>query len=217
MSVPSTLLALLFLGSATVEAQGLGAAAQKEKEKRESKVKETTPAARPPETKVYTGADLDGYAATRPPEETESPKSTASRRQAGDSQSGSASRSSSAATRRSSGGRSPMGGIPDDSDARASAEKDWRARAEAARTAVVAAEKELREAESISSGTYNPKMYESYVDREGRIKTRDAEKINREMQERTTRARASLEKARQSVEQLEESARRQGVPPGWLR
>ena len=110
-----------------------------------------------------------------------------------------------------------MGGIPDDSDARASAEKSWRARVEAARSAVAAAEKELQAAEKATSGGYYPDKYMPYVDRQGRIKVVDAEKLNREEEERKTRARASLAKAKESLEQLEESARRQGVPPGWLR
>ena len=104
-----------------------------------------------------------------------------------------------------------MGGVPDDSDARASAEKDWRARAEAARSALAAAEKELHTAEE-----YNGTPRGAYLEK-GQIKIVDVERLNREGEERKTRARASLEKAKQSLEQLEESARRQGVPPGWLR
>ena len=49
------------MGSAGAEAQGLGAAAQKEKEKRAAKGNQEKPGAGAPEAKVYTGDDLAAY------------------------------------------------------------------------------------------------------------------------------------------------------------
>jgi hypothetical protein len=228
MRVHSFVLLSVILGSATAQAQGLAEAAQKEKEKREAaKAKGSqaaTPGAKPPEAKVYTGDDLKTYAPSKPaPAEGEAGEAgePAESGATSDGAGGSVgSIDGSGPVPASPGGSSPSGaksrsGPNDDSTARAGQESAWRSRSEAARSAVSSAEKELAAAEKAKSGlgvqpsgddTPNP----GAVQNQWRKSVEDADK-------RVKRAQTALDTAKQSVERLEEDARRQGVPPGWLR
>ena len=226
MKLHSVVLLSLLLGSATAEAQGLAAAAQKEKEKREAKAKaasaqESKPGAKPPETKVFTGDDLAGYTASRPAQEGDSPESgsgTPSEMRAGSAVRPSGSSHDRKAS--SSSGRSATR-MPDDSDTRAALERDWRRRAEAARSAVKTAEKEVAAAQSARDGLgIGPKPgYRGSGGFPGVPGENPAEwtrKAN-EADARLRRAQAGLEQAKQGLDNFEEDARRQGALPGWLR
>lgn len=230
MKVHSVVLLSLFLGSATAQAQGLADAAQKEKEKREAKAKaasaqESKPGAKPPEAKVYTGDDLAGYAESRPAEgpsnegagaEGAGPEGAGDMRAGSPGSVGSMDGSpirvpgSSAESR--SKGRS---GVSDDSAARAGQERSWRSRAESARAVIVSAEKELAAAEQAKSGLG--------IQPDGRDKVNPGLEQNKwrsgvqDAGQRVKRAQSMLDSAKRNLDRLEEDARRQGVPPGWLR
>jgi hypothetical protein len=203
-------LSVLLGGGATAFAQSLGQAAQKEKEKRAAKAKASKPDA--PAPKVITQEDLE---ASRPPEEgTESkadgeasaPSTPGAIGEPG-TISGFEGEMGASSRRRSSA--DPEFGVADDSEARAQQETRWRARAESARRSIGAAENELRAAEREANalGVAAPDGVPDGVWRSAKSKA-DA---------RLARARSNLESAKRQLEQLEEEARRRGIPPGWLR
>ena len=97
---------------------------------------------------------------------------------------------------------------------RAQLEASWRGRARAQREAVARAEARVKELEARVDGLRNDMSPTGLLD-PSRQQTREAD---------TARARAELEEARrqlalarQGSEDLEDQARRQRVPPGWLR
>jgi hypothetical protein len=87
-------------------------------------------------------------------------------------------------------------------------EATWRARAAAARARVAAARKEYE-----SWNSFHLVPGEMLVDAQGRPLVRTVEQL----QAKVAAARRALEAAERALENLEEAARRAGVPPGWLR
>lgn len=196
------------LVAAGVRAQSLGEAAQKEKQKRasqkaEGSASEARSGPKGPEKKVYTAEDLDAYAASRPAE------SEAADSAPGDEPPPAAPPSSAKAPGPS--GRSPLG-LADDSEGRAIQERTWRARAETARAAVVLAEKEL-EAAQRQRNLLGPGPLPAGPGQD----PGEWAKAANASDARLAQARSGVEKAKQNLEQLEEEARRAGIPPGWIR
>lgn len=98
--------------------------------------------------------------------------------------------------------------IEEQEDDRSLKESEWRARFQDARARVAAAREQVKVLEELylSQGEY-------YVDAEGRTViggVDDLQRLNRE-------AKMELEAAEKSLKDLQEEARRAGVPPGWLR
>jgi len=217
MKLHSVVLLSLLLGSATAQAQGLAEAAQKEKEKREAKAKaasaqESKPGAKPPEAKVYTGDDLAGYAESRPPEGQSGGAEGAGTPGSMGSIDGSSIRAPGSSAESGSKSRS---GVSDDSAARARQERSWRSRAESARAAIAAAEKELAAAEKAKASiglepSGNDTVNPAAIRNKWRSSLQEAE-------QRVKRAQSGLESAKRNLDRLEEDARRQGALPGWLR
>ncbi len=88
-------------------------------------------------------------------------------------------------------------------------EQSWRARASQARARVAQA---TRTYETFNRQYLAPG--ESFVDtRTGKTLVRDKEQLQRLVAE----AKASMVAAQKALDDLEESARRQSIPPGWLR
>lgn len=192
--------------AAVASAQSLGQAAQNEKKKRETPAAEgKAPAdkAKDKNKKVYTGEDLDSYAASRPDD------AGASAKPAGEAAAVELEAPSTSEPR--GDGRSPMG-IADTSEGRAAQERSWRSRAKAAQAAVTAAERELKSAES-QRGLLGPGPLPATS---GQNPAVWADKAN-ESDARLARARTALEAAKKNLEQFEEEARRAGIPPGWTR
>lgn len=189
--------------AAVASAQSLGQAAQNEKKKRETPAAEgKAPAdkAKDKNKKVYTGEDLDSYAASRPDD------AGASAKPAGEAATVELEVPSTSEPR--ADGRSPMG-IADTSEGRAVQERSWRSRAKAAQAAVAAAESELKSAESQRGALGpGPQQYQGQNEWARSANAADA---------RLARARTALETAKKNLEKFEEEARRAGIPPGWIR
>jgi hypothetical protein len=210
----TTLLTIALGASPLAHGQGLAETARKEKEKRAAKAKEAKPEAPPP--KVITQEDLE---ASRPAEEAKAPEAGAVNPPAASAPSteagtakvfGSAGGGPAGESRSArSPSTTPSHGVADDSDARARQEKAWRERAESARRAVTMAEKAVvaadREAGRIAIMAPPRGNYERWLNA----------KNNADQQ--AAAARAALEAAKKNVEEVEEEARRAGVPPGWVR
>jgi hypothetical protein len=98
---------------------------------------------------------------------------------------------------------------PEDAEGeRRRSEAEWRSRFQAARARVTAA----REQVSVLEGLYlGQGGY--YVDAQGRTVIESVEELQRLNRE----AKAELEEAETSLKDLQEEARRAGIPPGWLR
>jgi hypothetical protein len=95
-----------------------------------------------------------------------------------------------------------------ESAARSSQESQWRSRARAAEARVERAQKAYDTLRSLYlvNGEY-------YADKNGRPLVTSAEQL----QKLTEQAKAELDAAKKALDDLQESARRQSVPPGWLR
>ena len=93
-------------------------------------------------------------------------------------------------------------------------EAAWRGRASALRDAITAAEKSIPEIEDRIAGLRNDRNQGNVMD-PNREQNRQAEitKAQAELES----VRAGLERSRQALADLEEEARRNGIPPGWLR
>lgn len=202
---------VLLNGGVAARAQSLAELAQKEKERRAAKAKEAKPAGA---SRVITQEDLDRAAADRPaesgtPDGAPAPGGTPS---------------AGASTTRSSGSHSPMG-IPDDSGERARLEKSWKARAEATRNAVKAAERELERAQGernrlgtgpLAGSTFRDPLTRDKVVVGGENPAEWTKRANA-ADARLAGAKAALESAKRNLETFEEEARRAGIPPGWVR
>lgn len=97
---------------------------------------------------------------------------------------------------------------PDSSQVRRQQEEQWRARMAKAQARLDAARKR-HEAVSQLYMTHG----EYYVDDKGRTVIASAAQL----QQMVAQAKAELDAAQRALENLEEDARRAGVPPGWLR
>jgi hypothetical protein len=95
----------------------------------------------------------------------------------------------------------------------AAQEVEWRARATALRDAITGAEKSIPEIEDRIAGLRNDRNPTNLMD-PNREQHRQAEiaKAQAELES----AKAALEASRQALANLEEEARRKGIPPGWL-
>ena len=93
-------------------------------------------------------------------------------------------------------------------------ESGWRGRAAALRDAISNAEKSIPEIEDRIAGLRNDRNPTNLMD-PNREQNRQAEiaKAQAELES----VRAGLERSRQALADLEEEARRKGIPPGWLR
>lgn len=197
------LVVVIAQAAAVASAQSLGQAAQNAKKKRETPSAEgKTSADKGKDKKVYTGEDLESYAAGRPDDEGASAKPAqagATVELEGPSPSDSEPRS---------GSQSPMG-IADTSEGRAAQERNWRSRAKAAQAAVAAAEREVQSAESQRAALGpGPLQYQGQDAWARSANAADA---------RLARARSAVETAKKNLEKFEEEARRAGIPPGWTR
>jgi hypothetical protein len=208
MKLGSVLFVMLLASGTWAGAQSLGEMAQKEKEKREAKAKEGTPKtgkkeAKAPEAKVYTTDDLAGYA------EKDAPPS-----ESGDVAEGASPRSGSAddgAPAIKGASEEPRASESDDSAARAREERSWRQRAQAARAAITAAERELAAAEKAKAALgIGPQVDDPDLRRAFNDRVREAD-------QRLTRAKGAVATAKTDQANLEEEARRSGAMPGWLR
>ena len=180
-------------------AQSLGEAAAREKERRE---KEGRP---PAEAPAFTDDDLKKL---RPPE-APPPKASPSPGAPG-------SKPSPAARATPAPPPAPSASPTPDPELaiRAQLEASWRGRARAQREAVARAEARVKELEARVDGLRNDMSPTGLLD-PSRQQTREADlaRARAELEE----ARRQLAAARQGIEDLEEQARRQRVPPGWLR
>ena len=99
-------------------------------------------------------------------------------------------------------------------EAPAEEEKGWRTRATSLRDAIAAAEKQIPEIEDRISAVRNDRNPTNLMD-PNREQHRQAEMTK--LQAELESVRAGLERSRQALTDLEEEARRKGIPPGWLR
>jgi len=209
MKLGSMLLVMLMAAGASVEAQSLGDMAQKEKEKREARAKEAAaktakPGDKAGEAKVYTVDDLAGYA------EKEAPAPAGDEAEGGQA----------ALPAPSEGGDQPLVKRPaeepqrtesEEAAARAQQERKWRQRAQAARSAVAAAEQNLAAAEKAKADIgIGPQTNDEEQRRQFADQVRAAD-------QQLTRAQRAVTKSKADLNNLEEEARRAGALPGWLR
>lgn len=97
------------------------------------------------------------------------------------------------------------------------ARASWKARADAARAAIVAAEKALEQQER-ESVTYRSDLTQvSAADAQDPLRLQKREAKIAEMYQLVEVRRAAVAAARAALVALEDEARRAGVPPGWLR
>jgi chromosome segregation ATPase len=101
-----------------------------------------------------------------------------------------------------------------DADAQRAA---WKARADAARAAVVAAEKTLAQMERDVAAYRSDMRVVSAADAQDpmRLQKRDAKIV--EMNKQVEAQKTAVADAKKAVAALEDEARRSGVPAGWLR
>ena len=210
MKFGSVLVVMLLAVGASVEAQSLGDMAQKEKEKRAAKAKEGTaktakPGDKAADGKVYTTEDLATYA------DKTAPAATGEGGEGGDAALPAGSSGDDDRPRVTGSSEEPRSAGSEDAAERARQEKVWRGRAQSARAAIAAAEKEVAVAEKLKAGmgigpqTDDPELRRIYAD-----KVRQAE-------QRVTQAREAVATAKTNQANLEDEARREGAPPGWLR
>ena len=207
MKLGSMLLVSVFVAGVPAGAQSLGEVAQKEKEKRATKTKDDSAkaGAKKPEGKVYTGADLATYA--------DKPAPSDASADAGDGSSvpGAGAPSGEVAPLVTRPSDEAGSGASDEAAQRARQERSWRQRAQSARAAVAAAEREFAAAQKakaslgIGPQVPDPELLSVYSTRV------------READERVTRAQGALANAKTDQANLEEEARREGALPGWLR
>ena len=111
---------------------------------------------------------------------------------------------------------SPERGGMDESDERRAEEASWRGRIRAAHAAVQEVEAKIAEYEAALKGLAQdmqpnpPDLFDP-----ARLNKREAEKA--ELRTKLEAAEAELEVVEDRVHSIEEEARREGVPPGWLR
>ena len=94
-------------------------------------------------------------------------------------------------------------------------EDRWRQRADDARRAIASAEKALADAEARGAQLLQDRDPMSGVNDPNRLQTLEAQRAKARAE--ADAARQSMAEARQALADLEEEARRAGVPPGWLR
>jgi chromosome segregation ATPase len=91
---------------------------------------------------------------------------------------------------------------------------EWRGRATALRDAITGAEKSIPEIEDRIAGLRNDRNPTNLMD-PNREQNRQAEIAKAQADLESVRA--GLERSRQALADLEEEARRKGIPSGWLR
>jgi hypothetical protein len=175
-------------------AQSLGDAAAREKAKRQKKG--------PPSAPVMTDEDLK---ATRPPGQSG---------KTGDSASSTPSSSTSGEGGSREGGSRRNEGREGESSSTGGNEAMWRERAQSQRNAIAAAEKAIQDNQD--------KLNRLMMDREpialgdpNRLQT--IERMKAETQRALEQAQLQRAEAQKALQDLEEEARRNNVPPGWLR
>ena len=168
-------------------AQGLGDAARKESERR-SRVKGSAKDS----NRVYTGDDL-----RRGAPETDAVPAAATSDPTRPPEREPESRNAPPAS------PAGVGGAPG-----APSESLWRSRARTLADTISRRERDVALADQEATG----RAYDGPVNSSGRPNTQHAGAV-----ERAQAARQALEKARKALEDLEEEARRAGVPPGWIR
>jgi hypothetical protein len=211
MKFGSVLLVTLLAVGASVEAQSLGDMAQKEKEKRAAKAKEGTaktakPGDKGADGKVYTTEDLATYA-----DKTAPAAATGEGGEGGDAALPAGSSGDDDRPRVTGSSEEPRSARSEDAAERARQEKVWRGRAQSARAAIAAAEKELAVAEKLKAGMgIGPQTNDEELRRIYADKVRQAD-------QRVTQAREAVATAKTNQTNLEDEARREGAQPGWLR
>lgn len=169
-------------------AQGLGAAAARERQRR-------APGQKTAESKTYTEEDLKSLPPVEDPGASSGPNDTSSM-------------TPGTAPKSAPTGSSQTEGSDREEVERTQAEARWRSRADAARARVDEARRQLEYFEGL-----NLVPGVRYVDEKGQTVIGSV----RELQGLTRRARAELAAAEKALEDLQDEARRAGVPPGWLR
>jgi hypothetical protein len=101
----------------------------------------------------------------------------------------------------------PERSTKDESEQRRRQEHEWRSRAAQAEARVKAAKQRYEQMQSM-----HLTLGEYYEDSKGRVIS-----TPEQLQKMTARAKAELEAAEKALEDLRDSARRAGIPPGWLR
>jgi hypothetical protein len=91
-------------------------------------------------------------------------------------------------------------------------EARWRERATTARGGIASADHEVTKLEQEAAALANRILLSTDTNEILRLRA-EQQKVN----ESLAAARAALERARQALEDLQEEARRAGVPPGWVR
>jgi len=192
----SVALALLLLaGPALVWPQSLGDVAKREQEKQEKKKKSGKP---PATAKVYTDEDLKKARESESGAVTVLPEN-------GNLEAAAA--ASSDDDEVASGEGRPAGG-------RKRNEAYWRTRATQFREAAQEADNKVKELEARIAALRND-MSPTNVQDPNRLQSRDREL--REAMDSLDATRRAAETARKALADLEEEARRAGVPPGWVR
>lgn len=184
---------LLAVLPAFAPAQSLGDAARKEQERRRRVV------AAGEKARVITDSELNAGRATPSAKAAEGAAAT-----------GSAKHKSNVDTApESAAGSPPSDGQASDDNSRLAQEDLWRQRMQEARNRV---EQARRRHEYLSTLVMVPGKY--YVDADDR---RPVITSTEQLQQLTAAALADVKAAEQAQDELEERARRAGVPPGWLR
>jgi hypothetical protein len=187
---------MLLLGAPVLaQAQSLGEVAKREQEKQEKKKKSGKP---PATVKVYTDDDLKKARETESGALTVLPEN-------GNLEAASA--ASSGDDEVVSGEGRPVGG-------RKRNEEYWRNRATQLREAAQEADNKVKELEARIAALRND-MSPTNVQDPNRLQSRDREL--REAMDSLDATRSAAETARKTLADLEEEARRAGVPPGWVR
>lgn len=196
-------LALLLSLTAGAGAQSLGEVAEKEKQKKKD-----------PNARSFSDDDLGKYrepgAKASPTPRPGRPAPTTSRGQTASPGAGSEERPSDADVNTGTAEpqkRSPVG------------EAEWRARVAEKRAAVSMAEQALARVQAkidaLRGPQSQPTQSQGLEQDPYRVLTQDPQRQS--LEQELAQARADLDKARTELANLEEEARRKGVPPGWLR
>jgi len=187
------LLVLLLGGPVLAQAQSLGEVAKREQEKQEKKKKKS---GKPPATvKVYTDEDLKKAREAESGAVTVLPEN-------GNFQAAASSDDNEVA----SGEGAPAG--------RKRNEAYWKGRATQLRETAEEADNKVKELEARIAALRND-MSPTNVQDPNRLQSRDREL--REAMDSLDATRSAAETARKALADLEEEARRAGVPPGWVR
>ena len=180
----------MFLGGTVAAEQSLGDAAAREQKKREERKKKGAAS----DGRVFTEEDLRPGSLSAEPKPSPAAKATP--------------QPSATPT------PAPDVDLAAEEAARDAAKESWAARADQARQGIAAADTEVRQLEARVEALRNDRGAANAMD-PFRLQTLEVDLASATAALEAARARAA--KARQQLADLEDEARRAGVPPGWLR